>query len=204
MPSASTSVFKSKPPSLLRFRLPSHRLPRRPVAARGIDVLDALLAGGLPIGAVTELIGPDCSGRTSIAASFLARMTRASKVCAWIDVSNTFDPLAAAAVGLDLDRLLWVRCGKPLCDDRWAARDGFQPFQISREPSISSGRLSPPFWAPCSSSKGPSRLLLSGCTVCRRRRNNSIVQPKRQRSACRTSAWRLFSFVWPSGLALSS
>ena len=38
-------------------------------------------------------------------------MTRASKVCAWIDVSNTFDPLAAAAVGLDLDRLLWVRCG---------------------------------------------------------------------------------------------
>ena len=72
------------------------------------------------------------------------------------------------------------------------------------KPSIPSGRLSHPFWAPCSSSRGPSRLLLSGCTICRKQRNNSIVQPKRQRSACRTSAWRLFSFAWPSGLALSS
>jgi hypothetical protein len=69
---------------IARHKIPSALTPAaktiRPVAATGIDVLDALLAGGLSIGAVTELIGPDCSGRTSVAASFLARMTRASKV----------------------------------------------------------------------------------------------------------------------------
>jgi len=65
----------------------------------------------LPIGAVSELVGPDCSGRTSIALSFLSRITQASKVCAWIDVSDMLDPGSVAAAGVDLARLLWVRCG---------------------------------------------------------------------------------------------
>jgi recombination protein RecA len=73
--------------------------------------LDDVLAGGLPIGAISELVGPECSGRTSAAISFLARTTLAAKVCAWIDVSNAFDPAPAAAAGVDLARLLWVRCG---------------------------------------------------------------------------------------------
>jgi hypothetical protein len=34
-------------------------------------------------------------------------------VCAWIDVSDTLDPASAAASGVDLARLLWVRCGVP-------------------------------------------------------------------------------------------
>jgi recombination protein RecA len=34
-------------------------------------------------------------------------------VCAWIDVSDALDPEAAAAAGVDLSRLLWVRCGVP-------------------------------------------------------------------------------------------
>jgi hypothetical protein len=38
-------------------------------------------------------------------------MTNFEKVCAWIDVSDTLDPESAAAVGVDLSRLLWVRCG---------------------------------------------------------------------------------------------
>jgi RecA/RadA recombinase len=83
----------------------------RPVVETGIEPLDDLLQGGLPVGAVTELLGTECSGRTSVALSFLARMTGANKVCAWIDVSNTFDPTSAAAVGVNLKKLLWVRCG---------------------------------------------------------------------------------------------
>src|SRR5580658_3018172 len=88
-------------------------LPRvaYPLAATGIREIDALLQGGLPVGAVSEVVGPECSGRTSLALSFLAKSTQAGKVCAWIDVSNTFDPLSAAAIGVDLARLLWVRCG---------------------------------------------------------------------------------------------
>lgn len=83
----------------------------RPVVATGIGPLDALLEGGLPIGAMTELVGKECSGRTSVALSFLSRITASGKVCAWIDASNSFNPASAASIGVDLRRLLWVRCG---------------------------------------------------------------------------------------------
>ena len=48
--------------------------------------------GGLPVGALTELVGETCSGRMSLALSFLSQITAMGKVCAWIDASNTFDP----------------------------------------------------------------------------------------------------------------
>jgi nucleotidyltransferase/DNA polymerase involved in DNA repair len=83
----------------------------RPVAATGIEPLDDVLRGGLPIGAISEMVGPECSGRSSVALSFLAQVTQAGKVCCWIDVANTFEPESAAAIGVDLTRLLWVRCG---------------------------------------------------------------------------------------------
>jgi hypothetical protein len=38
-------------------------------------------------------------------------MTKAEKVCAWIDVSDSLNPESAAAANVDLSRLLWVRCG---------------------------------------------------------------------------------------------
>jgi recombination protein RecA len=82
----------------------------RPVSATGIEPLDDVLRGGLPIGAISEMVGPECSGRTSVALSFLAQTTQVGKVCSWIDVSNTFDPASAAAAGVDPTRLLWY-CG---------------------------------------------------------------------------------------------
>src|ERR1700744_2877688 len=99
----------------LAYRIPSALTPAprtiRPVATTGIQTIDELLEGGLPLGAITEVVGPECSGRTSFALSFLAQMTQTEKVCAWIDVSDTLDPESAAALGVDLSRLLWVRCG---------------------------------------------------------------------------------------------
>ena len=83
----------------------------RPVISTGISPLDALVQGGFPIGAMTELVGDAISGRMSLSLSFLAQVTVEEKVCAWIDASNTFNPTAAAAAGVDLRRLLWVRCG---------------------------------------------------------------------------------------------
>lgn len=113
MPSASTIRLQIE--SALARKIPSALTSQpkmiRPLAATGIEALDDLLQGGLPVGAVTELTGPECSGRTSVALSFVACMTEANKVCAWIDVSNTFDPISAAAVGVHLKKLLWVRCG---------------------------------------------------------------------------------------------
>jgi hypothetical protein len=80
------------------------------VSATGIPAADALLDGGLPVGAISELVGPECSGRTSLALSFLARRTAAGQVCAWIDAGDAFDPESAAASGVRLRQLLWVRC----------------------------------------------------------------------------------------------
>jgi recombination protein RecA len=113
MPSASAIRLQIE--SALAARIPAALTPTarmvRPVAHTGIEALDEVLHGGFPIGAITELIGPECSGRTSVALAFVAGMTQAGKVCAWIDVSNALDPASAAAVGVDLRRLLWVRCG---------------------------------------------------------------------------------------------
>lgn len=111
----SAATLRRQIESTLANRIPSALTPAprtiRPVAATGIQTVDELLEGGLPLGAITEIVGPECSGRTSLALSFLAQVTRAEKVCAWIDVSDTLDPESAAAVGVDLFRFLWVRCG---------------------------------------------------------------------------------------------
>lgn len=112
---SSASSIRSQIETALAKRIPSALTPMprmvRPVTPTGIQSLDELLEGGLPIGGLTELVGPDCSGRSSIALSFLAHVTQAARVCAWIDVSDSFDPESAAAAGVDLSRLLWVRCG---------------------------------------------------------------------------------------------
>jgi hypothetical protein len=88
-------------------------------------MVDEVLEGGLPVGAITEMIGPECSGRTSLALSFLAQVTQLAKVCAWIDVADVFDPESAAAAGVDLSRLLWVRCGVMLDKPSRAAQEQF-------------------------------------------------------------------------------
>jgi recombination protein RecA len=112
---ATTSTIRTQIEAALAHKIPSALTPApkmiRPLTETGIESLDDLLQGGLPIGAVSELVGPECSGRTDIALSFVAHLTQASKVCAWIDASNNFDPTSAAAAGVDLARLLWVRCG---------------------------------------------------------------------------------------------
>ena len=85
----------------------------RPAAATvptGIAELDALTSG-IPRGALTEIYGPASSGRTSVQLALLGEMTRRQEVCALVDVSDSFDPHSAAAAGVDLERVLWIRCG---------------------------------------------------------------------------------------------
>lgn len=98
----------------LADRFPSALSPAprtiREVADTGIEAVDELLDGGLPVGAISELTGAESSGRTSLAFAYLARRTAAGRVCAWVDVSDAFDPKSAAANGVCLSQLLWVRC----------------------------------------------------------------------------------------------
>lgn len=113
MPSAAALRIQIE--SALAHKIPSALTPAArtiyPVTPTGIPSVDALLGGGIPIGAITEIAGPECSGRTSLAHSTLAEITREGKVAAWIDVSDALHPESAAAAGVDLNRLLWVRCG---------------------------------------------------------------------------------------------
>jgi hypothetical protein len=69
------------------------------------------VGGLLRQGAVTEIVGPLCSGRTSLLVACLGEVGRAGGAAALIDADDAFDPASAARAGVDLDRVLWVRCG---------------------------------------------------------------------------------------------
>jgi recombination protein RecA len=103
--------------SALAHRIPSALTPPQkmvsPVAATGIETLDDLLQGGLPVGAISELMGPECSGRTSVALSFLSRITQVGKVCAWIDVSNALHGRHSPTRSCGCSDFGWNRCGEP-------------------------------------------------------------------------------------------
>lgn len=60
-------------------------------------------------GAITEVVGPLSSGRTSLLTACLRDATRAG-LAALVDADGAFDPASAAQAGVDLSRVLWVRC----------------------------------------------------------------------------------------------
>jgi hypothetical protein len=94
--------------------VPASRLDVRPapeMVSSGIPQLDAL-TGGLARGCLTEICGAASSGRTSVLLFALARATQRGEVCALVDASDAFDPASAAAAGMEMSRLLWVRCGE--------------------------------------------------------------------------------------------
>jgi len=99
--------------SALAGRVPAPFAPR-PVQAETapfrIAEVDAL-TGGLPRGGLTEICGPPCSGRATLLLSALASGTAHAEACALVDGRDSFDPPSAAAAGVELERLLWVRCG---------------------------------------------------------------------------------------------
>src|SRR3989475_8813846 len=78
----------------------------------GVTELDAVLGGGFPRGSLVELCGSASSGRTSLAFSLLAQATERQEACAFVDVSDSLDPISLAAAGVALPRLLWIRCGE--------------------------------------------------------------------------------------------
>jgi hypothetical protein len=77
--------------------------------ATGIAPLDDLLSGGFPRGQVSEVHGAASSGRTALVLTLVARLTRAGSLVAWVDPADRLDPPSAAAAGVDLPRLLWLR-----------------------------------------------------------------------------------------------
>jgi hypothetical protein len=85
--------------------------PAPEMVSSGVPAVDAL-TGGLPRGCLTEICGPASSGRTTLMLAALAAATRRGEFCVVVDASDALDPHSAAAAGVELDRLLWVRCGE--------------------------------------------------------------------------------------------
>jgi hypothetical protein len=126
MPSASALRIEIEHALERRFPAALTPVPRAVVetASTGIPELDLLLNGGLPVGAISEITGPVCSGRTSLALSFLAGRTQEGSVCAWVDANDSLDSESAAANGVALRQLLWVRCkGAGSTTKPWARLD---------------------------------------------------------------------------------
>jgi len=77
--------------------------------ATAVAALDTCLRGGLPRGQLSEIVGPASSGRTTLALQILAAATRRGEIAALVDTFDRLDVTSAAAAGIDLERLLWVR-----------------------------------------------------------------------------------------------
>jgi hypothetical protein len=82
-----------------------------PSALVPMDVapLDACLRGGLPRGQLSELAGPRSSGRMTLVLQMMAATTSRSEIVAFVDTLDRLDVASAAAAGVDLSRLLWIR-----------------------------------------------------------------------------------------------
>jgi hypothetical protein len=87
----------------------------------GVAPFDGLLpARGFPLGGAVELCGEAASGRTSLALRAVAAAHRERRLCAYVDGPRQLYPPAAAAMGVDLSRLLIVR-PKEVSQLAWAA-----------------------------------------------------------------------------------
>ncbi len=75
-----------------------------PTGALSLDL--ALGIGGLPRGRVTEIYGPESSGKSTLAMHVVAEAQRAGGICAYVDAEHAMDPIYARAIGVDVDELL--------------------------------------------------------------------------------------------------
>jgi len=110
---------EARHPQVERLRREICRLQAAPrrylvVLRTGIRSFDELLpSSGLPLGQVLELWGEAASGRTTLALRALASATQENRLAAYVDGPRELYPLAAAALGVELSRLLIVRPDAP-------------------------------------------------------------------------------------------
>jgi len=74
----------------------------------GLDQLDRVAGGGLPAGAITEVVALSCGGATVLYAA-LAGATSRGQMVAVVDPQDGFDVASAHKAGVVLERLLWIR-----------------------------------------------------------------------------------------------
>jgi recombination protein RecA len=76
------------------------------ISSGSISVDLALGTGGFPRGRITEIFGPESSGKTTVALQVVAEAQRLGGMAAYIDVEHALDPVYARKLGVDIDNLL--------------------------------------------------------------------------------------------------
>jgi recombination protein RecA len=84
----------------------AHKMDVSSISTGSLAVDLALGIGGLPIGRIVEIYGPESSGKTTLALSLIAEAQRKGGLAAFIDVEHALDPRYARVVGVNLDDLL--------------------------------------------------------------------------------------------------
>lgn len=75
-----------------------------PTGALSLDI--ALGVGGIPRGRITEIFGPESSGKTTICQHIVAEAQKLGGTCAYVDMEHALDPVYAARCGVDVESLL--------------------------------------------------------------------------------------------------
>ena len=83
---------------------PSMEIGAISTGALSLDL--ALGIGGIPRGRITEVYGPESSGKSTLAMHIVAEAQRNGGICAYIDAEHAMDPVYAKAIGVDIDDLL--------------------------------------------------------------------------------------------------
>ena len=92
--------------AILRLGSKDAIVPVSVISTGSISLDAALGVGGLPRGRVTEVFGPESSGRTTIALQVIAEAQKKGGIAAFIDVEHALDPAYAKKLGVDIDNLL--------------------------------------------------------------------------------------------------
>ena len=83
---------------------PLNEIEASSTGSLGLDI--ALGIGGLPMGRIVEIYGPESSGKTTLTLHCIAEQQKKGGVCAFVDAEHALDPQYAAKLGVDLDELL--------------------------------------------------------------------------------------------------
>jgi len=92
--------------SIMRMGEDASRLQVEVIPTGSIALDLALGVGGIPRGRITEIYGPEASGKTTLALHVIAQAQKMGGVAAYIDAEHAFDPVYAERLGVDLDDLL--------------------------------------------------------------------------------------------------
>ncbi len=92
--------------SIMRMGSESPRVRLDAISTGAINLDAAIGIGGIPRGRVTEIFGPESSGKTTLALSVVANAQRAGGAAAYIDAEHALDIEYAKKLGVDIDNLL--------------------------------------------------------------------------------------------------